>query len=76
MTKMDPEIKKEMIDCIRDNLENPGNKNPGITQYDVSTYFVHLPLTEIKSYLIELEKDGKLKVVKSMGPGLDFYLPV
>ena len=85
MTEIDPKIEEDIFKYIKDNLDDliinkySDSSNtkfkPGVAQYDLIDEFDFLSANQIRDYLVDLEKKGKLKVTKEINPKLRFYLP-
>ena len=85
MTEIDPKIEEDIFKYIKDNLDDliinkysdsPDTKfKPGVAQYDLIDKFSFLSADQLRDYLVDLEKKGKLKVAKEISPKLRFYLP-
>ena len=95
MTLIDVKTEREILDFITSNLTellkpSYGKPNHGITEYDLvghaghnvaRGYFEHLPAAEMRDYLEDLERKGRLRVVEERvvgenQPKLKFYIPM
>ncbi len=95
LATLNPKTERRILDFIKTNLADllvsSGQyckRNPGVSQYDLMGLAVRNPrieyiddisANEIRDYLEDLEKRGKLRVVEERGKGetkLKFYLPM
>ncbi len=86
-TRIDVKTEGEILGFITCNLtdllkpKGPGPANPGICEYNLVTAFGSLSANEIRDYLVDLERRGKLRDVgRKRSDGLmlpaSCYIPV